>query len=171
MRKTMLTFAILALFAATALPRCFVSASELLHQMVVVGGVAATVSIKPYPFVRNDFIIQAEFKSPTYPVGCLSAYDDLRYELRASDGHIIPVSQQALKHPPQEDHIIMHPVIGGPPRDCALNTNNGVWRVQSEFSTLYPNVPRGKYALQIIFAPHGAAQQATFAPVPISIEP
>jgi hypothetical protein len=172
MRKAIVGFAVAALLAAIVSLSGFGSATELFRQELVVGGVTATVSVKPYPFVQNDFLIEVEFKSSKYPVGCLSAYRDLRYELRDSDGRLVPVSQQALKHPPYEgSQLVMHPVVGGPPRNCATNTNNGIWRAHSVFSALYPSLPLGKYTLRISFTPRETGQHADFAPVPISIEP
>lgn len=169
MRKTILTYAV-ALLAEMATFCSFGSASELLHQKVVVDDVAATVSvINP----GNGIRIQAEFQSSTYPVGCLSAYRDLRYELRASDGRLIPVNQQTLQHPPYEGPQTVNHVIANPSRPaagCAANAVNGIWRPHALFPALYPNLPPGNYTLHIAFAPHGSGQHADFAPVPITIE-
>jgi len=163
----MLTLVVASLLGAIGSARSFASAAELLDQKVLVGGVTATVRVLPYPFIRNDFLIEAEFKSSTYPVGCLSDYD-LSYQLRATDGRVIPVNRQALKGPAQEVKVISNPAAL---RDCTKYTNDGTRRILSVFSKLYPNVPSGSYALHISFIPHGTGQNADFQPVPISIEP
>ncbi|MGA2761235.1 MAG: hypothetical protein ABSF08_13065 [Candidatus Cybelea sp.] len=169
MGKQVLSLVVASLLIAMVLVSSFGLAAELelLDQKVLAGSVTATVRVMPYPFTRNDFLIETEFKSPTYPVGCLSDYD-LRYQLSAADGRVIPVNRQALKHPAQEVKVISNPAAL---RDCTKYTNDGTWRILSVFSKLYPNVPPGSYTLYISFAPHGTGQNAELKPVPISIEP
>jgi hypothetical protein len=172
MRKPMRAFAGLALIGVMASFGIRGSASELLHQKRAVGGVAATVIVWPLAFGPSDFMIYAEFESSTYPVGCLSAYRDLRYELRFSDGRLIPADRQTLEHPPSEGpEVLNHVVAGSHGYACARNAVNGVWRPRAQFSALYPNLPPGKYTLRISFAPRGWEQHADFTPVPITIEP
>lgn len=144
---------------------------SLLNQRVVLGDVAATVIV--YPPGGNEFYIQVHFESSTYPIGCLSAYQDLQYELfDATNNRTIPINQQAVEHPPfNEGQVVNHVVKGantGSP--CSSNAPMGVWKARARLSVLYPNLPPGKYTLQIIFAPRGIEQRATFSAFPISVE-
>jgi hypothetical protein len=168
MRKATLPLAFLALLAAIGLPRCFGSAETLFHQELVIASISATVSvINP----GNGIRIEADFQSKTYPVGCLSPYRDLRYELRAADGRVIPVSKQALQHPPYDGpQTINHTIASSFTPHCE-GTANGEWPTHALFDELYPNLSPGNYTLHISFAPHGTGQHADFAPVPISIKP
>lgn len=174
MRKAMIAFTVVALLAATASLPSF-GAGDLLHQKLVVDGIAATVSvIDP----GNGIEIQARFESSWYPVGCLSAYRDLRYELRTSGNRVIPMNEQTWQNPPYEGPDIVNHVISGPapkpPSDCTENAVTAIsygWPHRAVFSALYPNLPPGEYALHISFAPHGIVEQGDFAPVRISIAP
>ncbi len=137
-------------------------------QKLIAGGVAATIQVAPIG--RNDFEIDVVFRSSTYPVGCLSAYRDLQYELRDTDNRIVPVNQRTLKSPPYEGPgTINHATKGDRHDGCAAKAPQGVWPEFARFSALYPNLPSGKYTLHITFAPHGTTQHADFAPIPISV--
>jgi hypothetical protein len=171
MQKAILILVAAAVSSVMASLESFGSAAEPLNQKLVVGGIAATVSvINP----GNGIVVQAEFQSSTYPVGCLSAYRDLRYDLRAGDGRLISVNQETLQHPPYEGPQTLNHVVSSSskgPVGCAANAVNGTWRPHAQFATLYPNLPPGKYTLRISFVPHGTGQHADFAPVPIFIAP
>jgi hypothetical protein len=170
MEKSMPAFAGLALSAAMASCGSHGSASDSFAQKLIAGSVAATMRVEPAG--PNNFQIEVEFRSSTYPVGCLSAYRDLHYELRDADNQIIPVNQQTLKNPPYEGPgEFMHVVKGSHGHNCAANAPAGVWPEFAQLSALYPNLPPGKYTLRISFAPRGWEQHADFTPVPITIEP
>lgn len=103
----------------------------LLDQKVTVDNVAAQVSVIP---AGPDYAIEVHFESSSYPVGCLSAYRDLHYELRDSNGRIIPVDPQTLAYPPYERQVVEHAttsMAGKPPRPCAQNAPGGVWNVRA----------------------------------------
>lgn len=144
------------------------AAAALLDQKLIVNGIAATVSVTPVG--RNNFWIDAEFRSSTFPVGCLSAYRDLQYELRSERGRLIPVNPQALNRPQQEQSTVIHVVKGSTGHPCSWNAQNGMWNPHALFSILYPGLPAGKYVLRISFAPRGTGHSADFKTVPISIK-
>jgi hypothetical protein len=163
-------FAGLALVASVASCRTSGSGAEFSAQKLIVGGVATTITVAPAG--PNHFEIDVVFRSSTYPVGCLSAYRDLHYELRDADNQIIPVNQQTLRNPPYEGpREFTHVVKGSHGHDCAANAPAGIWPEFARLSALYPALPSGKYTLNISFAPRGWAQHADFAPVPITIRP
>jgi len=144
------------------------AANDLLDQTVEVGGVTATVTVQPYPSIRNDFLIAAAFKSSTYPLVCLSDYD-FRYELQASDGRIVPINQEALKGPGQELGFFSNP--NGRDFDCKTYTSARTWMIDNVLSKLFPGLPPGGYALHITFAPHGTGKSVELRPAFITIAP
>lgn len=164
----MLIFAGLAFVAVIASVRSPGWTYDLHVQKVVVNDVAVTVTVSS--FGLNNITITGHFVSSKYPVGCLSAYKDLRYELRDINNRIIPVNQQALESPQLEGHIL-EPRFVGAHHSCSANASKGVWDTTAWLYVLYPNLPPGKYTLNISFAPRGWAQQADFAPVHITIKP
>lgn len=166
MKKNVLPLAIISLLAALTAPGHATPAPWLLNQKVTVNDVAATISI---PAGETDFMILVKFQSQKFPVGCLSAYRDLQYELLDAKGAIVPVSQRTLQHPPPEQSVFNHVIKGSTGHPCSENAPMGVWNVRAQFSALYPNLPQGRYTLQITFAPRGTGRQANFTPVKISI--
>ena len=169
MRKQRRTLSVVALVAAVASYHNVGSAYEFLNERLVVGDVATTVRV--VSFGRNDFAIQVHFVSSKYPVGCLSAYRDLHYELRDSNNRVIPINQQTLAHQQWEGQGYQHVIARATAHPCAENAPMDVWDARAVFSMLYPNLSPGKYTLHISFTPHDSAQHADFTPVPITIEP
>jgi hypothetical protein len=147
-------------------------ASGLLDESVTAGGVKVTINVvQP---TRNEYLIEAKFESSSYPVGCLSAYRDLHYELLDSHNHVIPIDAATVAHPPYEGQVNNHvtsDMVGKPPRPCAENAPGGIWPARAILSDLYPQLAPGDYMLHVSFAPHGSAQLAEFHPVRIEIVP
>jgi len=172
MQNQSITIRTVAFLAAVASSQCPGYASDLLSETVTAGGVTATVTVAPSASVRNDFLIWVTFKTSkdsVYPVGCLSAYRDLRYTLRDGDGNLIPVDQETLQHPPFEGPSIVlpHPGVS---QSCADRAPNGVLLLHARFSALFPNLVPGTYTLRVSFTPRGTSQSADFAPVLINIQ-
>lgn len=140
----------------------------LLHQQVTVKDIAATVDVEASG--RDEFLILVQFQSSKFPVGCLSAYHDLQYELFDAKNHVVPLNRQSLEHHPPELSIAGHVVTGSTSHPCSGNAPGGIWTVRAFFSVLYSNLSPGKYTLRIIFAPGGLGQQASFAPIQIVIQ-
>jgi hypothetical protein len=134
-------------------------ASELRSQNVTAGSVTATLTIYSN---GNDFVIHYKFKSPTYPVGCLSDFD-FRYQLRAADGRVIQIDKHGLQGPRRT--VITH--LGG---DCT-QWGHGEWQTTSWLFDLYPNLASGWYSLYLTFAPHGTGQTVDFKPVRLHVKP
>jgi hypothetical protein len=134
-------------------------AAALQSQTVVTGSVTAKMTIYSN---GDDYVIHYEFKSPTYPVGCLSDYD-FRYQLRAADGHVIPIDKKALHGPRRQ--VITH--LGG---DCT-QWAHGAGGITGWLFDFYPNLAPGWYRLYTTFAPHGTGQSADFRPVGIYVKP
>jgi hypothetical protein len=85
----------------------------MFEQTVKIDNITATVRI--IGTAGNAYQVDAEFSSPSYPVGCLSVYRDLRYQLRDSANRIVPIDAETLKHPPYEMQTITHMTRHGPP--------------------------------------------------------
>jgi hypothetical protein len=162
-------FAGVALMAAVASCARGGYPGDLLFQKVTLNDIAATARV--YVFGLNSIPIEFHFVSSTYPVGCLSAYRDVRYELRDMNNRIIPVDQQALERPHDEGQMLNHVLTRPSPYPCAANAPMGVWNTRAWFDALYPNLPPGKYTLRIAFAPRGTVEQAVFSAVAITIRP
>lgn len=159
MPKALLPFAILAAFTVTG---GVTGAAPLLEKRITLAGISATIHVTEP--AENQYIISVSFPAGSkYPVGCLSAFRDFRYDLRDSAGNIVPVNQHALAHPPYDG-----PVVNGPPRPCSLRGAGG-WGVRAQLSSLYPNLPSGTYSLTITFVPHGTGKIAVLPPVSIII--
>jgi hypothetical protein len=73
----------------------------LSQQTVKVSGLSATITITPFAPDPKILLVEATWAADPnfkYPLGCLSVYHDLRYELRDSGGHLIRIDEQALEH-------------------------------------------------------------------------
>lgn len=170
MRRPMLIFAGLAFVATIAPVHSPGWTYDLRVQGVVVDDVAVMVTVSS--FGLNNITITGHFVSSKYPVGCLSVYKDLRYELRDINNRIIPVSEQALEQPQMEVPRMEHMIAGGHhPHPCSANAPMGVWDATAWLDVLYPNLLPGPYTLRVSFAPRGWAQHFDFAPVAITIRP
>ena len=88
MRRMRLIFAILLATAEVASLGTFGSAANAVQEKVVLGGIAATMTV--IPVVESDFLLRFQLSSSTYPTGCLSAYRDFRYELVAPAARSLP---------------------------------------------------------------------------------
>ena len=171
MLKIRLALVALAVVSAIALFRDYASADDLPQQKVVAGGINVTMRIATNG-IANYYSFMFVFHSSTYPVGCLSAYRDVHYELRTADKQLVPVDPQTLQHPPYEGPgVLNHVVAGSKGHPCADNAPSGEWPEFSTLSALYPNLPPGKYTLHITLTPRDVAQHADFAPVAITIQP
>jgi hypothetical protein len=170
MRRILFAFAV-ALFIATLSSPVRAESSGVIGQAVRTGDLKTTVHVSP--FGRYDWMVEFKFESKTYPIGCLSAYRDARYELRDSRNQIIPVDQQTLAHPPYDGPSVVEPVsvrFGQP--NCS--SPSGVWLTRAKISALYPNLETGAYTLKVSLSPRPAKApallpQIEFAPVTISI--
>lgn len=169
MRRMRLIFAILLATAEVASLGTFGSAANAVKEKVVLGGIAATMTV--IPVFESDFLLRFQLSSSTYPTGCLSAYRDFRYELRSASGQIIAVDPEILKHPPYDGPKIVSGKAGNRGYGCEGNAIEGVWQTTSRLSPLYPNLPPGNYTLRVTLAPRDMTQHADFVPVPISILP
>jgi hypothetical protein len=166
MQRIRFPFVVIAAVVALASVRNYGSAAES-TQTLVAGDVTTTMRVTAMG--QNDFLIEGVFRRSTYPVGCLSAYRDLRYELRGIDNRIIPVNQQTLEHPPYDGpRTLTHVIKVGKGHPCADNAPQGSWPVAAVFSALYPNLRSGQYTLHITLAPRNMMRHADFAPVPIT---
>lgn len=96
--------------------------------------------------------------SGTYNVNCLSGYRDIRYVLRDSAGKILPMNANAWKN-----HGDILKSYLGTCKQWPWTTKTSV----VSLSDLYPNVPRGRYTLQMTLAPRDLAERASFTPVHI----
>jgi hypothetical protein len=177
MQKAMVAFAVLTLSAAMASCRSS-TPGFLLNQKVVVNGITATVRM--YDRGSGIISIDGDFESSWYPVGCLSLYRDMRYELRASDKRIIPMNEQTWQHPPDDKdaRMVLHVVRTSKmiPYDCtkmlsSYETTLSAAALYPGLPALYPHLPPDEYTLRMSFAPHGIVEQGDFAPVRISITP
>ncbi len=152
------------LFAAPALAQ-----PNIFKQTVSLNGVDATVQV--VQSTVNDFQIQFRFHSEVTGVGCLSAYQDMRYQLLDGTGRLISVNQSALQNHPSEEYGTVNHVISSN-RNRLVNCNSvGQDRLVRAFiSALYPQLAAGTYRLQIAFAPRGT-RGVDFAAVYIAINP
>jgi len=140
----------------------------LLDQTVSTGGVTARAIVEdvglPLPLININF--SAETRS-TYPIGCLSVFQDLRYLLRDRMGRLIPIDEGRLHslRRPYSNFITVNTMVTPPP-DCAQ------WLTYTQSITverLYPNLPDGNYTLELILAPRLRTSQAAFRPFPFSL--
>ena len=171
MRKTTLVFAAAILAAMLSSP-VRAQSPGVIGQTVTAGGVTTTMNVSPIG--RNDWMVEFRFESKTYPVGCLSAYRDARYELRNSRKQIVPVDQQTLAHPPYDGPSVVEPVSMRFSDRTKCSAPNGVWLTRAKISALYPNLAPGAYSLKITLVPRGsvapaAATHIEFAPVTLSV--
>lgn len=123
----------------------------LLQQTVQVGDLSATVVVRQ---IINSVDVSIQWQSPDnsrYPLACLSGYRDVRYELRTSDGHVIPANQSTIEHPPEEHGGINH-VDGRPAPPCTAYGGHKA-ETFAALRNLYPRLPAGTYTLQITVAP------------------
>jgi hypothetical protein len=141
---------------------------SLLNQTVTVGDVTAAVQVKQYKtYVR----IQFDFATPphsAYPVACLNAYQDVRYELKDESGSIVPVNQATLANPPYDmGYLPNH----GNPYDCKSfgRLYGNRWDVFASLEALYPSLRPGTYQLIITLNPRGSPQTKSLPPVQITM--
>lgn len=167
-RSDMRTFTIAASIVTFALT-CPAIASTTIVQRVNVQGITATTTVSPLG--DTDLQIQTTFASSTYPVGCLSAYRDMRYELRNSANRVVLIDSRTLQHPPYDGpRTLVHVTTNAPRRDCSHNAPQGSWFTQAYFSALYPNLEPGRYILIITFGPRSARQSATLTPITLTVD-
>jgi hypothetical protein len=167
--RALVSFLKLSLVLSAATLCGTASSWHLLDQEATVGGIQVTVSV--FQVTRNQYMIDAAFKSNSYPVGCLSVYRDFHYTLVDSSNRVVPVNDETLAHPPWEGQVISPVVKGVTPKSCEQRAVGGYWPARALFSDLYPNVQPGNYTLIITIAPHGVAQQVQLHPVHITIVP
>lgn len=146
---------------------------SVFNQTVRLGKVAATVNV--IPISRNgapglNFTFHS-LGSSVYPVGCLSVYEDIRYELLDQTGHLVPIDQDVLRHPPYSGpSVISHaPANMTGRRPTCDSPIVHEWFGFTSVALLYPHLAPGKYVLQMTFAPRHLVQQARFSPVQITI--
>jgi hypothetical protein len=137
-------------------------------QQVQVQGINATTKVFPS---GADLEIQTTFESAVYPVGCLSAYRDLRYELKDSANRVIPLNSHTLQNPPYDGPRMLEPVVANAkPRDCSYNAPAGKWYTEAFLSALYPNLQPGRYTLSITFAPRSKPQSVTLKTITLNLD-
>jgi hypothetical protein len=168
MRTGSLILAASLLFGAMAVSS--VSQQLVSKQTVTVAGLSATISVEDYSnLVPARLFIVADWKSvgnTKYPIGCLSVYHDLRYELRDSAGRLIPINQDAVQYPVYDGPAVLNHMSTIHPLTCAQRPP---YPGKAALQALYPYLPGGDYTLQITFAPRGLSQEAKLSPVRLTV--
>jgi hypothetical protein len=139
-----------------------------------VNGVSASLSVNVFPDGRAALgVTFASTSASTYPVGCLNAYKDLRYELRDPSGQVVPANPGALAHPPIDAPAVSMHAVSRKYRQGAENCYAAVPHINdrgADLQALYPHLRRGTYTLYVTFAPRGMnGATAVMAPVPINV--
>jgi hypothetical protein len=139
-----------------------------------IDGVSASLSVNVFPDGRAAVgVTFANTSASRYPVGCLNAYKDLRYELRDPGGQVVPENSATLSHPPIDFPGVRIHVISQNYRHGAVDCHAVPTRLNdrgANLQALYPHLRRGTYTLRVMFAPtemNGAS--AAMDPVPINV--
>lgn len=144
----------------------------LSKQTATVAGITATIRVVvEYRGMYGVDGVWTQQPASHYAIGCLDAYRSLKYELRDSGGHVVPVNKELLR----SGDVL---AVGGhaaatykencaayPPRESGVLLAN----LRNRLPSLYGNLHPGKYTLQITFAPAGLTQEATLEPISITI--
>lgn len=141
----------------------------LLQQTVHLGDLTATIIVTQ---TFDSVLVTSQWWSTpksTFHITCLSAYRDLRYELRDTGGHIIPINQATIEHPPKHYEGFLNHVNGQPPPPCTAQVGHRM-QTSAAVGEFYPGLPWGTYTLQITVAPRGTTQQAAIAPVQFTLK-
>jgi hypothetical protein len=118
------------------------------EQTVTTGDVIAGVRVVEAPHAQ--YFIETNWAATSlksaYPVGCLTAYNALRYVLRDSRGSVIPGTAKHLKGPP---------VSGNVHKTSRQLGCKEISPGQSELylPLLYPNLSPGDYTLELTVSP------------------
>jgi hypothetical protein len=137
-----------------------------------INGVSASIYVAVFPGGRSALSVEfTRTSNSPYPVGCLTAYHDLQYELRDEEGQLISVNSSALERPPSEaphhmEHTISSNYVRGPVDCHTLATHKSERR--ADLQALYPHLRRGSYTLRITFAPRemtGASSVLNLIPI------
>lgn len=176
MRATLVMIVLTGIGATTSLVQ--VNATIISKQTATVAGVTAIVRVTADKAWGN-YDVYGMWSQPSashYAIGCLNVYRSLKYDLRDSAGHLMPINQKKLR---QGEPI----TVGGhsadvyrtdcspfPPHESVmLLTDLNYPGHRKAFPSLYQGLRPGTYTLQLTFAPQGLSQEATFKPVSITI--
>lgn len=158
---------------------CGAARSAVLFQQTVrVGDLKATVSIYKVMDPNNPLInvtFSTTGKYATYPIACLSIYQDVRYELRDNAGRLIPISQAALARPAPQGRDIANHVVAAASRSHVSasgckDANNTSASQDTFILTLYPDIRTGRYTLWITVAPRLSSARVRLNPFEFTIQ-
>jgi hypothetical protein len=146
----------------------------LSKQTATVRGITATVTVANNRGAYAVYGMWSQEQGGHYPISCLDVYRSLKYELRDSREHAVPINQEMLRQG--------EPLYEGGHAVDKYKTNCSVYPPHESgilltdlrehvFPRLYSNLPPGRYTLQLTFAPGGISQEAILKPVSITIPP
>ena len=157
-----------------------INATVISKQTVTVAGITAIVRVTA-DNAWGNYDVYGMWSQPSashYAIGCLDVYRSLKYELRDSGGHLMPINQKKLRQ--GEPLTASEHVPNTYKADCsAYPPHESVMLLtdlkdpahRRAFPSLYPGLRPGKYALQLTFAPVAISEKALFKPVSLIIPP
>lgn len=143
------------------------------EQTVTVSGVTATVRVAEEV---GAYVVDGVWKQEPaghYAIGCLNVYQSLKYDLRDSDGKLVPINQKMLRdgEPIQQGGhataTFKKNCAAYPAHESRLLLTN----LPQPFPSLYSHLRPGTYTLQLTFVPAGLPERAMLKPVSITISP